>query len=313
VPEAYAREHRPGPRVNSDLDGGLAIDRPDVLRGLHRYSHEAMATVFEVYTTHPDPAYAAQAAQAAFELVDQLERELSRFRPNSDITRINHLRAGERTRVSPSTIECLLIAHHMFDVTAGAFDISIGTGLPSLSFDSDECLVHAAGSGVQLDLGGVGKGYAVDRMAELLEDWGLRSALVHGGFSSVLALDPPGTSEGWPLTLSDPASRSRVLSRPTVRQTAFGASGLRKGDHILDPRTTQPARGRAAAWVAVPRPQAPVAHDGPRIAAAAVADALTTAFMLLDIDEIRTICHATPGVQAWVLPDAAHEVVHFGI
>ena len=158
---------------------------------MRRFSHEAMATVFEVYAVHPDERYAAQAAQAAFDLVDRLERELSRFLPNSDIARVNHLAAGESTRVSPSTLECLVIARHVFDLTGGAFDISIGTGLPSLELDADDFLVRATKDGVQVDLGGIGKGYAVDLMAELLEEWGLERALVHGGFSSVLALERP--------------------------------------------------------------------------------------------------------------------------
>ena len=136
-----------------------------------------------------------------------------------------------------------------------------------------------------MDLGGIGKGYAVDLVAELLEDWGIERALVHGGFSSVLALEPRG-GDGWPLTLSDPAAPSRVLARLSVRQTALGASGVRKGDHILDPRTGEPVRGRRAAWVALPRPDPTgadaSADEGPRIAAGAVTDALTTAFMLLE-------------------------------
>ena len=70
-------------------------------RGVRRFSHEAMATVFEVHGVHPDARYAAQAAQAAFDLADRLERELSRFLPNSDIGRINQLAAGETTRVGP--------------------------------------------------------------------------------------------------------------------------------------------------------------------------------------------------------------------
>ena len=230
-----------------------------------------MATVYEVYAVHADRTYAAQAAQAAFDLLDRLERELSRFLPNSDITRINHLDAGASTRVAPSTLECLVIARHMFDLTGGAFDVSIGTGLPSLELDPDESVVRATTRGVRIDLGGIGKGYAVDLMAELLEEWELPMALVHGGFSSMLALEPPAGRPGWPLTLSDPAEPSRRLARLTVRQTALGASGVRKRDHIVDPRTGDPVRGRRAAWVTLPRP-----HGG---AAAAVADALTTASM----------------------------------
>ncbi len=187
-----------------DFDGGLGIAGPRELGDVRRFSHEAMDTVFEVHAVHPDERYAAQAAQAAFDLVDRLENELSRFRSNSDITRVNHLAAGESTRVGAPTLECLVIARHLFDLTGGAFDPSIGTGLPSLELDADDFVVRATTDGVQIDLGAIGKGYAVDLMAELLEEWGLERALVHGGFSSVLALEPPEGRDGWPLTLSDP-------------------------------------------------------------------------------------------------------------
>lgn len=320
--DGYGRGDGPGSRGRAEVDGGLAIEDPRELREVRRFSHEAMATVFEVYAVHPDERYAAQAAQAAFDLVDRLERELSRFLPNSDIARVNHLTAGESTRVSPSTLECLVIARHVFDLTGGAFDVSIGTGLQSLDLDPDDFLVRATKGGVQVDLGGIGKGYAVDRMAEILDEWGLGVALVHGGFSSVLALEPPPGREGWPLTLSDPGARSRVLARLSARQMALGASGVRKGDHIVDPRTGAPARGRLAAWVAVPRPEtggaeAPV--DEGSSAAAAVTDALTTAFMLLSTDEIAALCERSPGLEAWVLTESAGgqpgeaDLLHFGV
>jgi thiamine biosynthesis lipoprotein len=295
-----------------EIRGGVGIDEPRDLRGVRRFSHEAMATVYEVYTVHADAEYGAQAAQASFDLVDRLERELSRFLPNSDITRINHLEAGESTRVSPATLECLVIARHMFDLTAGAFDVSIGTGLPSLELDLDHSIVHATTRGVRLDLGGIGKGYAVDLMAELLEEWGVQSSLVHGGFSSVLALEPPPGHAGWPLTLSDPSASSRVLTRLSSCQTALGASGVRKGDHIVDPRTHDPVRGRRAAWVAVPRPPESAGADAEthqRVAAAAVTDALTTACMLLRLEEIEALCRGTPGLEAWILDDT--EFLHF--
>jgi thiamine biosynthesis lipoprotein len=305
-----------------DLDGGLGIAGPRDLGDVRRFSHEAMATVFEVVAVHPDARYAAQAAQAAFDLVDRLERELSRFRDNSDITRINHLAAGERTRVGTAALECLLIARHLYDLTGGAFDIAIGTGLPSIELDVDGSVVRATKDGVQVDLGGIGKGYAVDLVAELLEEWGIERALVHGGFSSVVALDPPEGRDGWPLTLSDPAAPSRVLARLSVRQAALSASGVRKKDHIRDPRTGEPVHGRLAAWVTVPRPdragREAAASDGPRLAAGAVADALTTALMLLDDGEIAALCGRSPGLEAWILPERADgtpgeaELLHFG-
>jgi thiamine biosynthesis lipoprotein len=304
IDDALGRGGGPGTRGPAAVDGGLAIEGPLGMGGVRRFSHEAMATVFEAHIVHADAGYAAQAAHAAFDLADRLERELSRFLANSDIGRVNHLAAGESTVVGPSTMECLLIARHVFDLTGGAFDVSIGTGLASIELDPDAFRLRATCGGVQLDLGGIGKGYAVDLMAELLEEWGIERALVHGGFSSVLALDAPAGG-GWPLTLSDPAAPSRVLARLSARQTAFSASGLRKGDHIVDPRTGLAVRERRAAWAAVPRLEAP-AEEAPagerrRVAAAAVADALTTAFMLMGPAEVEAMCEASPGLEAWIL------------
>jgi FAD:protein FMN transferase len=302
-----------------DLDGGIGIAEPRDLGDLRRFSHEAMNSVFEVYASHADARYAAQAAQAGFALVDRLEDELSRFRPNSDITRLNHLTAGESARVGEAALECLLIARHLYDLTDGAFDVAIGSGLPLLEIDADAGMIRAGANGVRIDLGGIGKGYAVDLMAELLEEWGLDRAFVHGGFSSALALAPPAGCDGWPLTLSDPREPARVLARLSIRQAALSASGVRKGDHIVDPRRRAPVRGRLAAWVALPRPTrsgASSADARPRLAPAAVADALTTAFMVLSVDQIAALCARSPGLEAWILPDRASsdnaDLLHFG-
>jgi len=266
-------------------------------QGAHRFSHEAMATVFEVHCSHADPRYAGQAAQAGFDLVDRLEQELSRFVANSDVSRVNALAAGQSTRVSPATIECLAIARHLYALTGGAFDVSIGSGLEDLELDPDAFAVHARADGIRLDLGGIGKGYAVDRMAELLDEWDVDHALVHGGFSSVLALEAPPGEDGWPLTLSEPG-KSRVLVRLAARRRAFSASGTRKGDHIVDPRTGRPVRDRLAAWVALPAtPGGPEGGGSP----AAVAEGLSTALMILPEKEIADLCREGPGLEAWLL------------
>jgi FAD:protein FMN transferase len=299
-----------------DLDGGIGIAEPRELGDVWRFSHEAMHTVFEVYASHPDERYAAQAAQAAFAVVDRLEGELSRFRSNSDITRVNQLTAGESARVGEAALECLLIARHLYDLTDGAFDVAIGTGLPSLEIDADDFRIRATAGGTRVDLGGIGKGYAVDLMAELLEEWGVERAFVHGGFSSAVALETPAGCDGWALTLSDPREPSRVFSRLSVRQAALSASGVRKGDHIIDPRTRTPVRGRLATWVTLPRPPRPgvvgAENGGVRLAPAAVADALTTALMLLSVDRIADLCERSPGLEAWILSDGrSTDLLHF--
>ncbi len=278
---------------------------------LRRFATEAMATVFEVLCVHPDPRYAEQAAHAAFAEVHRLEQELSRFRPNSDVSRVSTLSAGESTLVSPSTMECLALARVMLELTAGAFDVSIGTGLDGLDLDAESLTVHVRRAGVRLDLGGIGKGYAVDRMAEVLDEWGIETALLHGGFSSVLALEAPPGSVGWPLTLSAPGAHgATVLERVSARHRALSASGTRKGDHIVDPRSGAPARERAA-WVAVPsrpdrRAERPAAEGWPDLerSPSAVAEGLSTAFMILDDRDVATLCGRAPGVEAWLFAEA---------
>jgi thiamine biosynthesis lipoprotein len=269
-----------------------------------------MATVFEVHVAHGDALYAGQAAQAAFALLDHLEQELSRFVANSDVSRVNALSAGEETRVGPSAMDCLVIARHVHALTGGAFDVSIGTGLERLELLADEQVVRAEADGIRVDLGGIGKGYAVDRMAAVLEEWGLERALLHGGFSSVLALEAPPGRAGWPLALRVPArragARGALVARIAARQLALSASGTRKGDHIVDPRTGRSVR-TGAAWASLRRSR----DEGH--SPAAVADALTTAFMILRRRQVEELCRENPGLEAWLAAGGERRsVAHIG-
>jgi thiamine biosynthesis lipoprotein len=287
--------------------------RPDRPADALRFSHEAMASVFEVLCVHEDARYARQAAEEAFRLVDRLEQDLSRFVANSDVSRVNALGPGEGTRVGPSTLECLELARRLHEATAGAFDVALGTGLDSLDLDPDGFAVHAAREGVQIDLGGIGKGYAVDAAADLLEEWEVRHALVHGGFSSVRALDPPPDRDGWPLTLSAPGG-GPVLARVSARRIALSASGTQKGAHIRDPRTGEAVRDRAV-WVAV-SPAAGAAAGWPDAERwpATVAEGLSTALMVLSVEEATLLCRTGPGLEAWLFrepaPGATPELLH---
>ena len=279
-----------------------------------RFSHEAMATTFEILILHEDERYARQAAAAAFDEVDRLEGELSRFLENSDIARINSLAAHQPLQLGLDAFACLRASAQMYAQTNGAFDVTVGslvkcwraedgsprtpspeeldrarlrTGTHLLELDEREHTVQLSASPVQVDLGGIGKGYAVDRVAELFGEWSIDTALISGGYSSILALEaPPGTS-GWPLTLSDPEDHKHVLARPHLRAACLSGSGVQKGGHIISPRTGRPVQGRRAAWSSAPD--------------ATTADALSTAFMIMDLDEIRQYCSLHPDVLAMVI------------
>lgn len=255
--------------------------------GARRFAHQAMNTEFEIFCVHPDGDYAQQSCWAAFDLLDRLENDLSRFIPNSDISRINALAAGESARVSRWTMQCLELARQAYDETRGAFDISLGTGIERLQLSPRDCRVTAGG--IRLDLGGIGKGYALDRMAEVLAEWDIHQALLHGGHSSVLALDAPPQLDGWPLTMGE-----RTVA---ARRRAFSASGIRtQGDHIVEPRTGRPVSGRVAAWVSLELDGSP--------SPSAVAEAFSTAFMVLPAAEVDAIRARHPGMEAWLLEAA---------
>ncbi len=299
--------------------------------GMKRFCHEAMATTYEVIMVHDDDRYARQAAAAAFAEVDRLEGELSRFIEHSDITRINNLPANKPLRLGLDAFECLQLSSRIYTETNGAFDITIGslfscwrnqdgtprtpsqeelnlarrhTGTDLLLLDESEHTVQLLAGPVQVDLGGVGKGYAVDRAAELLREWSIDIALISGGYSSVLALDAPADTKGWPLTLSNPDNRKEILARPSLQGRAISGSGLQKGRHIIDPRTAQPVKGKLAAWASAPD--------------AATADALSTAFMVMSPDEIRQYCSRRPDVSAMIMPEGRgkkapkKEIMRFG-
>jgi thiamine biosynthesis lipoprotein len=286
------------------------------LTGVLRFSHQAMNTVFEIVCTHEDPAYARQAACAAFDVASRMEQELSRFIENSDISRINSLTAGESLRVNRWTMECLELSRLAWAETAGAFDISLGRGLDTLSLDPRRLVVRANAGGIRLDLGGIGKGYAVDRMAEVLAEWGVERAVIHGGFSSVLALEAPEGCEGWPLTMTAPDDAAEPFVLIQAKRRAFSASGKQKGDHIVDPRTGRPARFRRAAWASAAvsalagfcrnAGSAPGAAVGE--SPAAVVETFSTAFLILDAREIADLCRKYPGLESWILEN---EIVHF--
>ena len=282
--------------------------------GMKRFSHEAMVTTFEIIIVHEDERYAQQAAAAAFDEVDRLECELSRFIENSDISRINNLPANQPLRLGLDAFECLQLSRRIYAETNGAFDITIGpllscwrnedgtprtpsaeqlnlarqrTGTNLLQLDEAEHTVQLLANPIQIDLGGIGKGYAVDHIAELLRDWSINTALISGGYSSVLALDAPPGTKGWPLTLSNPVNRKQILIRPNLQNLALSGSGLQKGQHIIDPRTAKPVQGKRAAWSSAPD--------------AATADALSTAFMIMSPGQIKQYCSCHPNTLAMII------------
>jgi thiamine biosynthesis lipoprotein len=244
---------------------------------IHQFNHRAMATYFEVRIANEERTYAAQAAQAALDLLDKLESHLSRFRPNSDISQIAQLAPGEKMRLSEPAFACLEIAKKMELATFGAFSCTAAamktqTTLPQWNLFPQELAIQCAVGRLEFDLGAIGKGFALDRMAELLRNWDCPSFLLVAGGSSILAGAPPKGSAGWSCGLGDDDAPQRFL----LSHTSLSGSGLAvKGSHILDPRTGQPALRQNRAWALADT--------------AAESDALSTACMVLTEPELEQV------------------------
>ncbi|MFM2176242.1 MAG: hypothetical protein RL015_340 [Verrucomicrobiota bacterium] len=281
---------------------------------LHGFQREAMATSFEVIiaeSAEVDALYAAQAAEAVFEEILRLEDELSRFRQGSYIWQLNQLSAGQSLNVSLATWDCLSLAKTMFEESDGAFDITIGplmhlwrtedgslrepdperlalarASIGSQLFDLDETnlTVTLKADHMVFDLGAVGKGYALDQAASILDQWGVGNALLNAGDSTLLALGQPPGEDAWGVTLADGAQAM------TLKDRALSGSGFMvKGAHIMNPRTLRPVAIQVQRSYAL----AP---------SAALSDALSTAFMVMEPTEVEALCGKYAGLveAVWV-------------
>jgi thiamine biosynthesis lipoprotein len=280
------------------------------IANIRSFRHNAMAATFEIFIVHRDAVYAEQAAWAAFEELDRIENNLSRFNENSDVSRINSIAANQPLQLGLSAFECLQTSVEMSRQTRGAFDITIGplydcwldkdrmplkpskknldaalkkTGSNLLVLNESEHTVTLRTSGVHIDFGAVGKGYAADKIALLLSEWGIKVALISAGQSTVLPVGVPDGLAGWPISLSDPADYSRLIAKIHLSGRAISASGLRKGQHIINPHSGKPVT-RPGAWSMAKT--------------AAEADALSTAFMVMPVNAVRSFCEKHRDISA---------------
>jgi thiamine biosynthesis lipoprotein len=302
---------------------------------LVRCVRRAMATGFEVALPFGTPN-AVVAAEEALDLVDHLEAQLTVYRDDSEMSRINRHAATSPLPVEPRLFALLELAARIHRETGGAYDIAVGAlikawgfyrrqgrvpteaeraealghcGMQHIALDTERRTVHYRVRGLEINLGSIGKGYALDRACERLKsDWNIHSGLLHGGTSSVLGLGhPPDEPRGWPVGLGHPSDMKRRIAVVRLRDRALGTSSAtfqhlvhegRKLGHILDPRSGWPAEQLASASAIAPT--------------AAEADALATAFFVLGADGTRIYCEKDPRVGAVLLPPGARTPVVFG-
>lgn len=251
------------------------------------YQKVAMHSDFVLSVDTERESYAKSAAYDLFEELVKLEELLSMFYYYSDINRINALDVGDTLKVLDTTAQALGAATYVSHLTHGAIDITMGEYFlkakgkknienprqAQIKIFPEDLIVKKLADGC-VDLGAIGKGFAVDYLAErLVNMWGIDKALFNFGSSSILALNPPENENAWGFTFA-----GKTVEGFELKNISVGASGTAvQGNHIIDCRTKKvPENMPHRAWAIG--------------ANAVLTDAFSTAFMLLNRDEILEIC-----------------------
>lgn len=279
-----------------------------------------MGTLWEVRLYHDDAALARRAATEALNEIARVERLLSVHDPASELSRLNREAGRGPVVVSPELFVFLRRCREYVQATGGTFDPAVGplvrawgfldghpvvpspdavaeararSGWGHITLNDARLEVSVDVPGVEIDPGGIGKGYAVDRAVAVLTSAGVRAALVSAGGSTVAAIGGPPGRAAWTVAIASPVDPDRPLATVALHDAALSTSGTlyravqvgtRRYGHIIDPRTGQPADGVCQATVVAP--------------GATESEALTKAALLLGRDELQARLRPRPGVHA---------------
>jgi FAD:protein FMN transferase len=287
-------------------------------------SAPAMACEFVVQfpSTQPDRQFAME----AFEWIERLEEQLSVYRETSEVSEINRTSFEKPVRVEPMLFRLVQRCRMWWEESEQAFDVTAGpiikawgffhrqgrtpsetelseafgrVGMGAIRLDESQRTIQFEKPGMEINLGAVGKGYALDSVAGRLRRVGYRELLLGAGSSSVLAIGHPPWDESWTVDLRHPLDRNRPialvrlanagLSTSGVAEQSFELEGKRFG-HVLDPRTGRPVQGMLQATA--------IATD------AAEAEALSTAFFVNGVEWTSDFCRRRPDVGALIIPES---------
>jgi thiamine biosynthesis lipoprotein len=270
------------------LAGALSPQQTELLR-LEK-TGDAMGSTFTIEIYGRDRIAMEAAVDAAFDEVRRLDDVLSNYKRDSVWSEINRTAAQRPVEVSPEMYRLLEQCLEYSRASEGAFDITVGplmkvwgfykgsgklphraevsaaltkVGYRHVRLDANARTVQYDRPGVEIDPGGIGKGYAVDRMVNVLRQKGFQNALVAGSGSSIYGMGtPPAEARGWRIEIKNPWDTSRTAAEIFLKDMSLSTSGSyekffrvggRTYSHLMDPRTGYPAAGAASVSVIAPR------------------------------------------------------------
>jgi FAD:protein FMN transferase len=310
----------------------LARSEPRVPNYWLHVNRTAMACRFEV-TMRQSEEVGIAAATDALDEIDRLESRLTVFRDSSEVSVVNSEAAKTSVEVSSQLFDLLTLCKQLYEETAGAFDITSGpltrcwgflrrqgrlpaqdeidqamlvVGSDKLLFDETTRSVRFERQGMEINLGSIGKGYALDSAANLMSTK-VSGALLNAGSSSMRAIGKGEHGDGWLVGLRNPRSKLRRLGVLRLRDCALSTSGSeeqffedqgKRYSHIIDPRSGWPASGVTSVSVVAPT--------------AAVSDALATAFFVGGRELAERYCQTHTDVLVIMLESQAAAPITFG-
>jgi thiamine biosynthesis lipoprotein len=248
-----------------------------------------MGTIFNIVAYGTQREHLESAIAETFREAKRLDGLLSNYRPESELSQVNQLANRGPVTVSSELFHFLLTCLAYSRASEGTFDVTVGplvkawgfykgkghlarpaqvgraldkVGYTNIIVDERNMTVRLAKEGVELDPGGIGKGFAVDKMAEILKRNGVYSALISAGGSTIYALGTPPHQPGWMVAIKDPRQPSTITETTELKNESISTSGNLEQfvwadgkiwGHIIDPRTGYPAMGTLAVSVIAPQ------------------------------------------------------------
>lgn len=293
---------------------------------LEHFTKRAMACEFALMFNMQQYPQSGAVAASAFQLIEDLEDQLSIYRSHSEVSELNRVAVSRAVNVETKLFELFRIATRISSSTNGAFDITSGpltklwgfdrrdgsipnqelivntlksVGYDKIEYCDTEQTVRFLSDQLSINLGGIGKGHSLDRAAYMIEDRGIQDFIIHGGQSSVIARGRESTSgdddedAGWQVGLSHPMTPDRRLGVISLRNEALGTSGTGRQGFFVD--------GKRYGHIIDPRTGWPTDHFLSTTVitpSAALSDALATAFFVMALEEVEVYCRANPDVKA---------------
>jgi FAD:protein FMN transferase len=248
---------------------------------MRRYeeSRVSMGCVYTIAAYGADLARLREAAAAALDEVDRIDRLMSNYKSDSELSRVNRESAKAPVKVDPELFDFIAECLRYSRESEGAFDITVGplmkawgffrgegrmpgeaelararnsVGYQHVILDRKDGSIFFDKAGVEIDLGGIAKGYAVDRAVAILKQRGVASALISAGGSTIYALGAPPGNPAWEIEVQNPVERDKIAAKVQLKDQALSVSGSyekffelngKRYSHIMDPRTGWPVQG----------------------------------------------------------------------